>query len=84
MKHLFAGLALLFTLTAASPVTHQPLPAAVIMHPTDTVYVCMSKSSVAYHSSDNCAGLNRCTHEVKSMSAAQAAELGKRACQKCY
>ncbi|MBB4600909.1 hypothetical protein HNQ93_001730 [Hymenobacter luteus] len=48
------------------------------------VFVCMSKSSVAYHSSSSCAGLNRCTHEVRSMSASAAQELGKRACHKCY
>ena len=46
--------------------------------------VCMSKTSYAYHRSDRCQGLNRCSHEVKAMSAADAQKLGKRACQKCY
>ena len=52
--------------------------------PTEIVYVCMSKGSVAYHSRGNCAGINSCTHEVKRMSAADAQGLGKRACLKCY
>ena len=52
--------------------------------PAATVYVCMSQGSVAYHDSDGCLGLNRCTHTIKTMSEAQARELGKRACRKCY
>ena len=52
--------------------------------PAGAVYVCMSHGSVAYHDSDRCAGLNRCTHTIKTMSEAQARELGKRACRKCY
>jgi hypothetical protein len=84
MKRLFPGLVLLFALIAATPVRYQQLPPARTTHTTETVYVCMSKGSVAYHSSSDCAGLNRCTHEVKSLSTAQATELGKRACQKCY
>lgn len=51
---------------------------------SSTVYVCMSKGSVAYHSSDGCPGLNRCSHTVKAMSEAEAQELGKRSCLKCY
>ena len=51
---------------------------------TATVYVCMSKGSVAYHASDNCSGLNRCSHPLKAMSEAAAQELGKRACLKCH
>jgi hypothetical protein len=85
MKRILSGLALLLSLSAAAPVTSpQQQPTSRTTHTTETVYVCMSKGSVAYHSSSDCAGLNRCTHEVKSMSAAQAAQIGKRACQKCY
>jgi len=85
MRKLLAGIGLLLSLTAAAP-NHSILPAA----PTTTaatesaVYVCMSKGSVAYHNSDRCSGLNRCTHTVKAMSVADAQDLGKRACQKCY
>jgi len=64
-----------------------PLARSLVALPTkvtETVYVCMSKGSVAYHNRDNCAGINRCTHEVKCMSIAEAQGLGKRACMKCY
>jgi hypothetical protein len=44
----------------------------------------MSKTSYAYHGSGDCKRLNRCTHEVKAMSAAEAQKLGERKCQKCY
>jgi len=28
----------------------------------DNVYICNSTTAVAYHSSESCSGLNRCTH----------------------
>ena len=77
-------LLLLGSLLLASPATSPlsaPAPRSVRV---ETVYVCMSKTSYAYHASSNCSGLNRCTHEVKPMSAAAAQELGKRTCKKCY
>jgi len=84
MKKLFGSIALLLALTAATSVHNQPLlPRTELAATETTVYVCMSKGSVAYHSSDRCAGLNRCTHTVKSMTAADAQEIGKRACMKC-
>jgi glycerate kinase len=85
MKRILSGLALLLSLSAATSASsyQQPLTNRTT-HTTEMVYVCMSKGSVAYHSSSDCAGLNRCTHEVKTMSAAQATQIGKRACQKCY
>ncbi|MDO7884270.1 hypothetical protein [Hymenobacter cheonanensis] len=42
----------------------------------------MSPTSYAYHSSDGCSGLNRCSHPLKAMPTADAEKLGKRACQK--
>ncbi|KUG08503.1 hypothetical protein [Solirubrum puertoriconensis] len=68
---------------APVPVVRQMLQARATAS-AQTVYVCISKSSVAYHSSDGCAGLNRCTHEVRAMSVSAAQDMGKRACQKCY
>ncbi|WBA44290.1 hypothetical protein [Hymenobacter canadensis] len=70
-------------LTSASLPTQPAVPAA---HRTTTaaVYVCMSKGSVAYHATNECSGLNRCNHEVQSMSTTAAEELGKRACLKCF
>ena len=51
---------------------------------SDSVYVCYSGTSVAYHRTSGCNGLGRCTHEVKQMSVADAQSNGKRACRKCY
>jgi hypothetical protein len=86
MKSLFAALSLSFALIGATvaPVVPARATLALAIPAENAVYVCLSKSSVAYHSSDRCAGLNRCTHEVKAMSASDAQNLGKRACQKCY
>jgi hypothetical protein len=87
MKTLLRGLVLLLATTASFSSSSAPSVRIVVVSPvkaTETVYVCMSKSSVAYHSRDNCASINRCTHEVKQMSAAEAQKLGKRTCQKCY
>jgi len=84
MKRLLSGLAMLLALSAATPATrHRPAHARTT-YTAGVVYVCMSKGSIAYHSSSDCGGLNRCTHEVKSMSAALATQIGKRACKKCY
>jgi hypothetical protein len=88
MKQLVSFLALLLALTSSAAT----LPTFPLRLPrgneagrrTATVYVCVSKSSVAYHSRDNCAGLNRCSHEVRAMSVTDAQQLGKRACRKCY
>ena len=83
MKLLF--LAWVLVVGTPSEVVHRITPLNTeLAAPSATVYVCMSKSSVAYHASDNCAGLNRCNHYVKAMNVSAAQELGKRACQKCY
>ena len=82
MKRLLPFL-LAFSLAGTARAHEVPKP-RVAVQPTETVYVCMSPSSYAYHSSDKCNGLGRCTHEVKTMSAADAQGLGKRACRKCY
>lgn len=82
MKQLLPFL-LALSLAGSAHAKHTPSLHAIV-RPTETVYVCMSKTSYAYHSSDTCKGLNRCSHEVKQMSAAEAEKLGKRACQKCH
>ncbi|MBS1686189.1 MAG: hypothetical protein JSS76_15705 [Bacteroidetes bacterium] len=51
---------------------------------TQMVYVCDSKGSVAYHNSKNCRGLQACKHEIKTISEAEATQLGRRRCQICY
>ena len=87
VKHFLPTLTLLLALTGASfAATQQPAPAlmASLAQPAATVYVCMSPTSYAYHSSDGCGGLNRCSHPLKAMPTAEAEKLGKRACKKCW
>ncbi|MCF8461267.1 MAG: hypothetical protein K9G46_11125 [Flavobacteriales bacterium] len=38
------------------------------IHSDTTVYICVSKSSKAYHKDKNCFALNNCKHEVKAVS----------------
>ena len=50
-----------------------------------SVYVCDSSTSVAYHSSSDCRGLNKCTHTIIRVSQNDAInKYGKRACKICY
>lgn len=52
---------------------------------TDKVYICDSSTSVAYHDSKDCKGLNRCTHEIIHIPKSSAIDkYGKRACKLCY
>lgn len=49
------------------------------------VFVCDSSTSVAYHSSKNCRGLQKCTHEIINVPKNDAINVyGKRACKICY
>ncbi|MGI4823627.1 MAG: hypothetical protein ACRYFV_20645 [Janthinobacterium lividum] len=87
MKHFLPTLTLLLALAGVSLAAPPPLAAplaAAPARPTATVYVCMSPTSYAYHSSDACNGLNRCSHPLKAMPTAEAEKLGKWACRKCY
>jgi hypothetical protein len=47
------------------------------------VYVC-GGSAYAYHNSDNCNGLNRCSHGVSAVTVAEAEGMGRRPCKKCH
>ncbi len=53
---------------------------------TDTlVYACDSNTAKAYHSSQNCRELDRCTHEVAKVTKKEAEEeYGRVPCQVCY
>ena len=83
MKHL------LLTLLLAMPALAAPAQ-AVYPHqrtpprPAAKVYVCGGGSAYAYHSSAGCAGLNRCSHGVTPVTVAEAEQLGRRPCKKCY
>jgi len=48
------------------------------------VFVCDSSTSYAYHSYQNCRGLNRCKHQIISVTENQAQNMGKRPCKICY
>ena len=86
VKHFLPTLTLLAL--AGASLAAPPRPAASVAaapaRPTATLYVCMSKTSYAYHSSEGCSGLNRCAHPLKAMPTAEAQKLGKRACHRCY
>lgn len=46
-----------------------------------SVYICVSKSSYAYHYDRNCRGLSRCTHEVRMVTEEDAKnDYGRRLC----
>lgn len=47
------------------------------------VYICVSPNAYAYHNS-YCRGLNQCTHDIDTISIAEAKDLGRRACGYCY
>ncbi|RSK46100.1 hypothetical protein [Hymenobacter perfusus] len=72
MKKLLSGFALLLALTSAAPISTITPTVVSATVAESAVYVCMSKGSVAYHISDRCSGLNRCTHTVKAMSVSDA------------
>ncbi|MBS1594497.1 MAG: hypothetical protein JST90_09235 [Bacteroidetes bacterium] len=52
--------------------------------PAASVYICDSKGSVAYHNSKTCRGLQACKHEIKTVTEAEATQLGRRRCKVCY
>jgi hypothetical protein len=90
MKHLFLSLLLLLSLaslaqTVAPPYRPARQPTATTL-PTATpkVYVCGGGSAYAYHRSEGCAGLNRCSHGVSAVTVADAETMGRRPCKKCY
>ncbi len=51
---------------------------------SNNVYVCMSDTSVAYHSTSSCRGLEKCTHTIKKIDESDAKKLGKRRCKLCW
>jgi hypothetical protein len=54
--------------------------------PTDTnVYICDSPNATVYHQNKACSGLQRCKHEIKLVTLADAQNIyGRRACKICY
>ena len=51
----------------------------------DNVYICNSTTAVAYHSIENCRGLNKCTHGVIKITKTDALnKYDRRACKIYY
>lgn len=78
--------------TATTRTHHRPAKHPVAKHPVarprpaaaPKVYVCNGGSAYAYHSSEGCSGLNRCTHTVDAVTVTEAQGMGRRPCKKCY
>jgi len=90
MKQLLLTLILAGT-TLASPAQathprHRTHHSEAVTRPAASpkVYVCNGGSAYAYHNSEGCAGLNRCTHTVDAVTVAEAEGMGRRPCKKCY
>jgi hypothetical protein len=80
MKKFFVFLILTLALvsnTVGTPIKYSPAP-------VEKVYICVSKTAVAYHNFKDCRGLQRCTHEIKTVTKEEAIERGYRACKICY
>jgi hypothetical protein len=91
MKHLLLTALLVCTSLASTAQTAHPRhnttryrTAAARPDASPKVYVCGGGSAYAYHSSDNCNGLNRCSHGVSAVTVAEAEGMGRRPCKKCY
>ena len=56
-----------------------------ISQDTTYVWICTGPSAYAYHSNQNCSGLNRCSAEIKMVTLHDAIVKWKRdKCKKCY
>jgi len=53
--------------------------------PAGNVFICDSKTSIAYHATKDCKELNRCTHTIIEVTSTKAEkEYSKRKCKVCY
>jgi hypothetical protein len=73
-----------FTITGFTP--QQPNSKEVNKVKKETyVYICDSKTAYAFHSSNNCHGLNRCTHGILKVTKSDAVnKYGRVPCKICY
>ncbi|PSR56075.1 hypothetical protein AHMF7605_22515 [Adhaeribacter arboris] len=92
MKQLLLLLAFLLHIGSAPAQTANPAKAqattskpSVKKQQAPPVYICEGGSAYAYHRTESCAGLNRCTHTILAVSKADAENsYGRRPCKKCY
>ncbi len=47
-------------------------------------YICTGPTAYAYHKTNNCKGLRRCTGEIKKISIKQAKKENRKACKLCF
>jgi len=82
MKVFLFGLLVSVTtlLTSYTPTPHiTPKPHG------DSVYICVSSGSYAYHSDKNYRGLQKCTHTIKKVSEKEAiTTYNRKKCKICY
>ncbi|HEY4206250.1 MAG TPA: hypothetical protein VGM31_05550 [Puia sp.] len=81
MKKIFLILAVLLVAFSGFAVSTPPhlQKTHVLVHKKETyVYICNSSGAYAYHSSKNCRGLNRCTHEILKVTLSDAIKIYKR------
>ncbi|HTF06245.1 MAG TPA: hypothetical protein VK826_19575 [Bacteroidia bacterium] len=82
MKH---SLFLLLVCTASLLMGTSAQPVGKLQTTEVYVYICNSEGSVAYHNKTNCKGLQKCTHEVLTVTLADAqGKYSRRACKLCY
>ncbi len=48
------------------------------------VYICTGPRSEAYHKTDHCFGLNRCSGDIERVTKAEAKDMGRHECGYCY
>lgn len=60
------------------------LPLMFLTGAKTEVYICDNPSAVAYHKSEYCRGLQKCTHEILKVSLTEAAARKLRPCKICY
>lgn len=51
---------------------------------TEEVYICTGKSSHAYHSTDECYGIQACTGDIEKVSLEDAVYMGRTPCHYCH
>lgn len=80
MKHLLLSLLFIGTITFSQNTFFK-----IEAKPQSKVYVCVSSTAYAYHYTEDCRGLNKCTHTIKAVTESEAINTYKRRkCKVCY
>jgi hypothetical protein len=85
IKFLFASILVVISLLVVANKSYQHAPGEEVAVVETSVYICDSESSYAFHSSESCRGIKRCTHGILKVSKADAMnKYGRKACKICY